>query len=101
MLPPRRERYHRADAATSGQVRGDPATHRMANERNVARFASALNVLEDPFGVAHRIHPRTVPSAKPVLDLPHVHPGTQSTLQRARDEFHSHVRQLPPPGLLL
>ena len=98
VLPPRRKRYHRAHAATSGQVRGDPATHRMTNERNVIRFASARNVLEDPSGVAHRIHARTIPSAKPVLHLPHVHPGTQSTLQRARDDFHSHVRQLAPPG---
>jgi hypothetical protein len=101
MLPPRRKRYHGADAATSGQVRGDTATHRMANECNVLRFASPRNVLEDPFRVAHRIHARTVPSAKPVLHLPHVHSGTQSTLQRTRDEFHSHIRQLPPPGRLL
>jgi hypothetical protein len=82
-------------------VRGDTATHRMANERNVSRFTLARNVLEGTFGVAYRIHARTVPSAQPVLHLPHVDPGTQSTLQRARDEFHSHVRQLSAPGSLL
>jgi hypothetical protein len=98
VLPPRRKCYHRADATARGQVRGDAATHRMTHDRNVVRFALALNVLENPFGVAQRIQPRAVPSAEPVLHLAHVHLRPQPAPQRTRDEYHSHVRQLPPPG---
>jgi hypothetical protein len=101
VLPPRRKRYHRADATAGGQVRGDAATHRMTYDGNVVRLAPTLHVLENPFGVAQRIHARTIPSAEPVLHLPHVHCGTQAAPQRTRNELHSHVRQLPPPGRLL
>ncbi len=98
VVPPRRKRYHRADATAGGQVRGDAATHRMTHDRNVIRLAPALDVLENPFGVAQRIQTRAVPSAEPVLHLPDVHLGTQPAPQRTRNEYHSHVRQLPPPG---
>jgi hypothetical protein len=59
------------------------------------------DLVENVLGVAHRIQLRTIPSATPVLDPSHLDAAAQPAPQRAGDEYHSEVGQLPPPGSLV
>src|SRR5271163_99971 len=73
----------------------------MANQHNVFRFELSSDSDERLLGVAHRIQTRAIPSATAVLDASHVDVGTQPAAQRAGDEHHPDIGQLPPPGSLV
>ncbi len=76
VLPPRRKRYHCPDTAARGQMRGDPAAHGVPDNGDAVRFAAALNVFQNPFGVVHRILARAIPAAQAVSHLPYSHGGS-------------------------
>jgi hypothetical protein len=96
--PPRRECHDGADATAGGKPRRHPTTHRMANQHNAFRFKPLSDPVENARDVMHRIQPRAVPSATAVLDPSHVDVAAQPAPQRARDEHHPQVGQMPPPG---
>ena len=78
-------------------MRGDPATHRMADNGDSGRLVPLACIDKDRLRLVQRIKPRTVPASKPIMNAPDVNIGTQPASQRTSDERHPDIRELPRP----
>lgn len=70
----------------------------MTHQHNVLGNEAAAQLAESFLGIADRIQARTIPPAAAVLNTSHQNVAPQPTSQRAGNEHHPEVGQLPPPG---